>query len=178
MELSGRFYIQKRKPVGSEAQGHKGEGWDEEEDLPQTPPREDTCSPCQRNSPIRTLTQQTALWYLSCVSCSWMPWNGFCFLRTGSGYLSTVSFLNQLQEHRAVLCTSVVTRVLRSGLGSMTLMVKGEMSWPGPCVLTGPFGIFLLSETGCEWFTLASLVGHQFEMEEWDPSVGSLWLFD
>lgn len=70
---------------------------------------------------------------------------------------------------------SVVTRVLRPGLGTMTLLVKGEMSWPGLCVLTGPFSVFLLSETGCEWFTLAGFVGHlvQLVMEEWDPSVGS-----
>lgn len=73
MELSGRFYIRKRKPVGSEVQGHKGESWEEEEDPPQTPPREGARGPCQRNSPARTLMQQTALWYLSCVYCSWMP---------------------------------------------------------------------------------------------------------
>lgn len=73
MELSGRLYVRKRKPVGSEVQGHKGEGWEEEEDPPQTPPREGARSPCRRDSRLRTRRQQTAPWYLSCVYCSRMP---------------------------------------------------------------------------------------------------------
>lgn len=59
MELSARLYVQKRNAVGSEVQGHKGEGWKEEEDPPQTPPREGACGSCQGNSPMRALTQQT-----------------------------------------------------------------------------------------------------------------------
>lgn len=33
-ESSKRFYTEKRKPVGPEVQGHKGEGWGEEDDPP------------------------------------------------------------------------------------------------------------------------------------------------
>lgn len=33
-ESSRRFHTEKRKPVGPEVQGHKGEGWGEEDDPP------------------------------------------------------------------------------------------------------------------------------------------------
>lgn len=91
VELSGRFYTRKRKPVGSEVRGPTGEGREEEEDPPQTPPSEDTCGPLLRNSPLRALMQQPLCGPAAACLSRGRPWNSVWLLRTTSGRFSTES---------------------------------------------------------------------------------------
>lgn len=126
MELSGRFYIQKRKPVGSEVQSHRG-GLGRGR-TPTTNTTKRGCTQLLRGTAQPSQSPDTA-------NCSLVP-EPYVLLTDAHGMASDfcgqaqdiysgVSALSQVQEHRAVFCTSVVTEVLRPGLGTVMLLVKG-----------------------------------------------------